>query len=132
MDPTRVLVADDNDGYGGTLTRFIASQPDMEVVGVASDGRQAVLMAGVLKPDVVLMDLYMPGVDGFEATRRLKEVDASPRVVVMTAHQSEENRVRAVAAGADAFLLKHQVAHELIDVIGGLTGRRTQADAPGD
>jgi CheY-like chemotaxis protein len=77
------------------------------------------------------MDLYMPGVDGFEATRRLKAAGAAPRVVVMTAHQSEENRVRAQAAGADAFLLKHQVAHELIGVIGGLTGQNGQATPPG-
>ena len=132
MGVTRVLVADDNVGYGTTLTRYVSSQPGFEVVGLASDGRQAVLMADVLRPDIVLMDLYMPDIDGFEATRRLKAFDEPPRVVVLTAHQSVENRRLAAAAGADAFLLKQQVDRGLVDVIGELTGRRSQTDAPGD
>jgi len=132
MDSTRVLVADDNVGYGSTLSRFIESQPGMEVVGVATDGREAVLLAGVLKPDVVLMDLYMPGIDGFEATRRVKASCDAPRVVALTAHRSEENRRLALSAGADALLLKHDVDLGLVDVIGMLTGRSSQANAPGD
>jgi len=123
MDSTRVLVADDNVGYGSTLSRFIESQPGMEVVGLAANGREAVLMAGVLKPDVVLMDLYMPEVDGFEATRRVKACADAPRVVALTAHQSEENRRLALSAGADALLLKREVDLGLVDVIGLLTGR---------
>jgi DNA-binding NarL/FixJ family response regulator len=131
MVTTRVLVADDNVGYGTMLSRFVASRPDMEVVGLASDGRQAVLMAGVLHPDVVVMDLYMPDIDGFEATRRLKAFEAPPRVVVLTAHQSDENRLLAEAAGADAFLVKQEVDRGLVDAIGDLVDRDTQADATG-
>jgi DNA-binding NarL/FixJ family response regulator len=123
MDPTRVLVADDNVGYGNTLVRFVGTRDDMEVVGLAADGRQAVLMAGVLHPDVVVMDLYMPDVDGFEATRRLKASATPPRVVIMTAHKSEDNRLMAQAAGADAFLLKHEVDRGLVDIIGDLMDR---------
>jgi DNA-binding NarL/FixJ family response regulator len=132
MDLTRVLVADDNVGYGAMLSRFVASRPDMEVVGLASDGRQAVLMADVLHPDVVVMDLYMPDVDGFEATRRLKAFERPPRVVVVTAHQSDENRLLAEAAGADAFLIKQEVDGGLAEVIADLVGGRgSTGRAPG-
>lgn len=132
MVPTRVLIADDNVGYGTVLSRFVASQPDMEVVGLAADGRQAVLMAGVLQPDVVVMDLYMPELDGFEATRRLKRFIAAPQVVVLTAHQSGENRRLAEEAGADAFLIKREVDRGLVDVIGDLVERGARTDAPGN
>jgi DNA-binding NarL/FixJ family response regulator len=117
VDPTRVLVVDDNALYGSTLSRFVASRMDMEVVGLASDGREAVLKADALRPDVVVMDLHMPGVDGFEATRHLKASLTPPRVIVLTAHHTPENRLLAQAAGADAFLSKHEIDRGLIDVI---------------
>jgi DNA-binding NarL/FixJ family response regulator len=132
MASTRVLVADDNVGYGTTLSRFVASQTGMEVVGLAVNGGEAVNLANLLRPDVVVMDLYMPVMDGFEATRRLKASGVPPHVVVLTAHQSDENRALAQAAGADAFLIKHEVDRGLVDVIGDLVSRGTQANAMGD
>lgn len=132
MQPTRVLVADDNVGYGETLSRFVASRPGMEVVGLAVNGGEAVSLASFLRPDVVVMDLYMPVMDGFEATRRIKSSDIPPKVVVLTAQRSDENRALARAAGADAFLIKHEVDRGLVDVIGDLVSRRTQANAAGD
>lgn len=118
-----MLVADDNASFGTTISRFVASRPDMEVVGLAADGREAVLMAGVLTPDVVVMDLYMPDLDGFEATRRLKSFATPPCVVVMTAHNSEQNRRAALEAGADAFLLKHEVDRGLVETVDDLMSR---------
>lgn len=132
MASARVLVADDNVGYGATLSRFVGSQVGMEVVGLAVNGGEAVYLANLLQPDVVVMDLYMPVMDGFEATRRLKASSTPPRVVVLTAHQSDENRALAEAAGADAFLIKQEVDRGLADVIGDLVSRGTQANAAGD
>ncbi len=123
MDRTRVLIADDNAGFGSVLSRFVASHSDLEVVGVAADGRQAVLMAGIFQPDFVLMDMYMPDVDGLEATRRLKASDTPPYVFILTAHKSEESRSAAQAAGADAFFFKNEVDQRLIEQICGLAGR---------
>ena len=99
------------------LSRFVSSHHDLEVVGLATDGRQAVQMAAVFQPDLVVMDLYMPDVDGFEATRRLKASARPPRVVAMTAHKSDENRALAQAAGADAFLVKQEVDRGLVEII---------------
>jgi DNA-binding NarL/FixJ family response regulator len=123
MDRTRVLIADDNAGFGNVLSRFVASHSDLEVVGIAADGRQAVLMAGIFQPDFVLMDMYMPEVDGLEATRRLKASDAPPYVFILTAHKSEESRSAAQAAGADAFFFKNEVDSGLVDTISGLMRR---------
>jgi len=123
MDLTRVLVADDNARYGSTLSRFVASRPDMDVVGIARDGSEAVRMADALRPDVVVMDLNMPKVDGIEATRRVKALEGPPRVIVLTAHHTAENRRLADAAGADAFLSKHEIDRGLVDVIEDLMER---------
>jgi DNA-binding NarL/FixJ family response regulator len=123
MDRTRVLIADDNAGYGSMLSRFVSSHHNLEVVGLATDGRQAVQMASVFEPDLVVMDLYMPEIDGFEATRRLKASARPPRVVVMTAHKSDENRALAQAAGADAFVVKQEVDRGLVEIICDLMER---------
>jgi len=134
MDSTRVLVADDNARYGSTLSRFVSSRPDMDVVGLASDGSEAVRMADALRPDVVVMDLNMPKVDGIEATRRVKALAVPPRVIVLTAHHSPENRLLAQGAGADAFLSKHEIDRGLVDVIEDLMVRedlRPRSDAGG-
>jgi len=137
MELTRVLVADDNVRYSNALSRFVASRSDMEVVGLASDGCEAVSMAGALLPDVVVMDLNMPRVDGIEATRLLKESPAPPRVIVLTAHHSPENRRLAQLAGADAFLSKHEIDRGLVEVIEHLMERedlrtRREKDAGGE
>jgi len=123
MELTRVLVADDNVRYSSALSRFVASRTDMEVVGLASDGGEAVSMADALRPDVVVMDLNMPRVDGIEATRLLKESPAPPRVIVLTAHHTPENRRLAQSAGADAFLSKSEIDRGLVDVIEHLMQR---------
>jgi DNA-binding NarL/FixJ family response regulator len=132
MVMTRVLVVDDNVGYGTVLCHFVASHDDMQVVGLAANGCDAVNLASLLSPDVVVMDLYMPGIDGFEATRRLKSFDVPPRVVVLTAHQSDDNRRLAEAAGADAFLVKREVDRGLVDVIEDLVARSAREDATGN
>jgi DNA-binding NarL/FixJ family response regulator len=113
----RVLIADDQalvrDGFGMILD----AQPDIEVVGQASDGREAVDMARALQPDVVLMDIRMPEVDGVEATRRLVSDPTSPRILMLTTFDQNEYVYDAMKAGASGFLLKDVRREELVNAV---------------
>ncbi|MHB1340875.1 MAG: response regulator [Coriobacteriia bacterium] len=120
MRQTRVLVADDNDGFGALLERFVASHPDMDVVGRATDGREALAMTDSLAPDVVLMDLFMPRMDGFEATKILSNRHPDVSVVALTAHRSADNERLSREAGARAFVPKIDADARLIELIRGL------------
>ena len=104
----RVLVADDQEIVRTGLTMILNAQPDIEVVGEAADGRQAVELARRLRPDVCLFDIRMPGIDGIEATRRLAgpAVDVPLAVVVITTFDLDEYVYAALRAGARGFLLK--------------------------
>ncbi|GAA2002752.1 response regulator transcription factor [Catenulispora subtropica] len=122
--PVRVLVVDDQTLVRAGLVLLLDSQPDMEVVGEAGDGFDAVVQARTVKPDVVLMDIRMPGMDGLEATRRItaEAVEAAPRVVVLTTYDLDEYVYEALRAGSCGFLLKHAPPEEL------LLGIRAAAD----
>ena len=104
----RVLVADDQDIVRAGLTMILDAQPDIEVVGEAANGREAVTLARKLRPDVCLFDIRMPGVDGIEATRQLAGpgVDDPLAVVVITTFDLDEYVHAALKAGARGFLLK--------------------------
>ena len=117
MGRTRVVVADDNGTYGVLLSRYLSSQPDLEVVGLAYDGTEAIRMATTLRPDLVVMDLRMPGVDGFEATRVLNESQPDVKVIALTAYGAGDSERRAAEAGAVAFLPKAEVDRKLIELI---------------
>jgi len=127
---TRVLVADDNDTYGVLLSRFISSQGDMEIVGLATDGGQAVHLATLLQPDLVLMDLCMPGLDGLEATRVLSDTHRGIKIIALTAHRSDDIELRCLHAGASGFLRKADVDSQLLDIIRGLAGRDQEVTPP--
>jgi DNA-binding NarL/FixJ family response regulator len=114
----RVLIADDQalvrDGFGMILD----AQPDIEVVGAAADGSEAIEQARALRPDVVLMDIRMPGVDGIEATRRLlADGDRAPRVLMLTTFDENEYVYEAMKAGASGFLLKDVRREELVNAV---------------
>ena len=115
MPPSvRVLIADDEELFGNALEVILEADERIEVVGRALNGRQAVALAQELDPDVVLIDLSMPGVDGFDAIREMVEHDGARRVVVLSGSASPDDRARAFAAGAYAYLTKERIADDLV------------------
>jgi DNA-binding NarL/FixJ family response regulator len=113
----RVLLADDQSLVRAGFRMILKAEPDIEVVGEAGDGREAVGRAERLGPDVVLMDVRMPDVDGIEATRRILARDGAPRVVVLTTFDRDEYVYAALRAGASAFLLKDAPEQQLLAAI---------------
>jgi DNA-binding NarL/FixJ family response regulator len=111
----RLLIADDAPRSRHGLRALLATWPEVEVIGEAADGREAVRLLGECQPDVVLMDARMPVMDGLEATRLIKSKWPEIRVVVLTMYPAF--RTQALAAGADAFLVKGCPAEELLKAI---------------
>jgi DNA-binding NarL/FixJ family response regulator len=114
----RVLVADDQELVRQGIETILAAQPDLEVVGGATDGDEAVVMAADLRPDVVLMDVRMPGTDGLEATRRIvASPGVTPRIVMLTTFDADEYVAEALRAGASGFLLKDVPRRRLVEAV---------------
>jgi DNA-binding NarL/FixJ family response regulator len=113
----RVFLVDDQQMVRAGFRMLIESQPDLEVVGEAGDGQEAVERLAVTGCDVVLMDVRMPRVDGVEATRRITSRGDAPRVVVLTTFDLDEHAFAAIRAGAAAFLLKDARPDELLEAI---------------
>jgi len=118
-----VLIADDNPNFRSTLKAVLRSRPNIEEVWEAKDGEEAVLLARTLTPDIVLMDLAMPRIDGLEATRLIKDQQPAVRVILLSAHEGEILHRAAAANGADAYLDKSQCASGLKEV-GRLRGKQ--------
>jgi len=113
----RVLLCDDHAMVREGLARLLSSDPGIEVVGTAPDGERAVALAATLRPDVVMMDLSMPGIDGAEATRRIVAAAPSARVVVLTSFQDDGRVLEALDAGAVGYLLKDADHRDLVRAI---------------
>ena len=113
----QVLVVDDHAIVRKGIRALVAEIEDIEVVGEASDGQEAIAEADALSPDVVLMDLVMPGVDGIEATRQITGEEPSPRILVLTSFASDDKVFPAIKAGALGYLLKDSEPADLIQAI---------------
>jgi DNA-binding NarL/FixJ family response regulator len=117
MTLTRVLIVDDDPLVRSALTLMLGGQSGVEVVGQAGDGREGVALATSLLPDVVLMDIRMPQLNGLDATLELHLRPDPPRVIVLTTFDADEHVVGALAAGADGFLLKDTAPALILDAI---------------
>ena len=117
MTPTRVLIVDDQPLIRQGFSLILAAQPDLDVVGDAADGGAALAAVDALAPDVVLMDIRMPGLDGIEATRRLAGRPEGPRVLMLTTFDLDEYVTDALAAGASGFVLKDATPEELVHAV---------------
>jgi DNA-binding NarL/FixJ family response regulator len=115
--PVRIVVADDHQVVRTGFAALLDTQPDFTVLGTASDGAEAVRMSRDLRPDIVLMDVRMPGTDGIEATRQLTGRTDSPRVIILTTFDLDEYVYDALRAGASGFLLKDVTAERLFDAV---------------
>lgn len=114
---TRVLLADDHTLFREGLQMIINSQPDMEVIGEASDGLEAVVKTLELKPELVLMDIQMPGCDGLEAARQIKKDLPTTIVVMLTVRSDDEKLFLAIKNGAQGYLLKNMHSSELLELL---------------
>ena len=114
---SRVLIADDHPAFRAGLQLMLADAADLEVIGLAENGDQAVELAEPLRPDVVVMDLRMPGLDGIGATRRLLELDPAVGVVVLTMFEDDDSVFAAMRAGARGYLLKGAEQDEILRAI---------------
>jgi DNA-binding NarL/FixJ family response regulator len=131
VGPVRVLIADDHSLFAKTIEALLAGNRDVEVVGVAADGLEAVGLAATLVPDVVLMDIEMPHLDGFGATRRIRELGLPSRMIVLTASDDPANAQRAHEVGATGYLTKDRVATTLIPAILAAAGARATLSPDG-
>ncbi len=113
----KLLLVDDHELVREGLRRILAEAPGMEVVGEASSGEEAIDLARSLKPDVVIMDVSMPGIGGLETTRRLSHIDPDIKVIVVTVHVDEPYPTRLLEAGAAGYLTKSCAVDEIIDAI---------------
>jgi len=107
MTRTRLLLADDHDLFREGLAGLINAQPDMEVVGQASDGLEALTLARDLHPDLIAMDINMPMCDGLEATRLIRAEWPEARILILTVHDEDEKLFEAIKAGASGYMLKN-------------------------
>ncbi len=124
--PTRVLIVDDHGVVREGLRAYLELEPDIQVVGEAKDGLEAVRRAAELQPDVVLMDLVMPNMDGVDATSRIKEQQPATHIIILTSFLDDERVVPAIRAGATSYLLKDVAAADLARAIRGARAGQAQ------
>lgn len=125
MKKTRLLIADDHSVVRGGIRLVLKSAPEFRIVAEAEDGEQAVELARRHKPDVVIMDISMPKLNGIEATAMLKKQDPGVKVIILTVHEEEEYVYQILRAGASGYVLKSAGKKEIFDAIkSAMTGER--------
>jgi len=114
MKASKVLIADDHEVVRHGIRVMVQGCPNLEVCGEASDGRQAVQLAAKLRPDIVIIDIGMPQLNGLDATRQIVHNDPNVKVLILTMHESEQIVREVLAAGARGYLLKSDAGRDLI------------------
>src|SRR6266568_4556635 len=117
MDQIRILIADDHPLFRDGLRALLESVPDMQVIGEVATGNEVMAQAKALQPDVILMDIKMPGLNGIEATRRILQASPHIRILVITMFEDDESVFAAIRAGARGYLLKGAVQEETLRAI---------------
>jgi DNA-binding NarL/FixJ family response regulator len=125
MMPIRILLADDHTVVRHGLRALLERQPDMTVVAEAADGRDSVRLAEEQSPDVVVMDITMPNMNGIEATRRILAANPRTAVVILSMHQDESYVLRSLKAGAKGYLLKDSLRSDIVDAIRAVSQGRS-------
>ncbi len=120
---TTILTADDDQRFQAIVKRCLEENPDFSLVGQATDGEQAVRLARELQPDVVLMDISMPRLNGLEATRQIKAEQPNTKVIIVTIHDEEPYRKAAADNGAETLLPKKRVVTSLLATIHEVSGK---------
>jgi DNA-binding NarL/FixJ family response regulator len=116
----RVLLVDDNENFLETLIRYVRTFPFVNIIGKASSGEEAVGLCNKLKPDLVLMDVKMPGINGFETTRLIKSLHNAPRILLLSFNDNPEYRVESIKSGADGYLAKSEISSGLLRQISSI------------
>ncbi len=117
MSKIKILIADDHAMLREGIRALLSLQKDIEVVGEAEDGKEAVEKVDLLKPDVVILDIAMPGMDGLEAARRIKKKNTAAKILILTQHDNKEYVLSAIKAGMAGFVPKRALASELVSAI---------------
>jgi DNA-binding NarL/FixJ family response regulator len=127
-NPVRLLVVEDSAEFRATLVGWATAHADLELVGAVATAEEALVMVGEDSPDVVVMDLALPGMSGLDAVRTLRRAGQSTPVVIVTLHDGASVRREAMAAGADAFLSKSAIGDRLHDLLVDLSMQREPAE----
>lgn len=117
LERIRVLLVDDHELFRRGVKSLLSAEPDIEIIGEAHNGREAVEKAGELMPDLILMDVSMPDIDGLEATRRIKQTMPYVKILILTVSDLEQNLFEAIKAGAQGYLLKNVDPEHLLDAV---------------
>jgi DNA-binding NarL/FixJ family response regulator len=121
----RILLADDHEVVRRGLRTLLEGQPGWEVCAQAADGREAVGKTKLLKPDIVVMDISMPVLNGLEATRQILKINSHTRVLILTMHESDQIVREVLDAGARGYILKSDAGHDLVAAVGALRRRNS-------
>lgn len=125
MCPARILVADDHEVVRHGLRSLIGEHPEWELVAEAANGREAVAKASEMKPDVAILDIGMPSLNGLDATKQILKIDQQAKILILTMHDSEHIIANAVNAGARGYVLKAEISTNLVRAVNALLNGQT-------